>query len=401
MPHRPNHTASPNWTGVACGMAIALLAAYQQFKLPPALPLMVERYGYGQTVAGGFMSVFAVAGLALSLPLGKLIQRDGSAVYLAMAFVLMLAATALALVAPQSAWVVLLARGLEGIGFAILAIVGPVLVSRSAGPAHLAIASGLTATWIPAGQLLAIVVAQPAMAARLWQPLWLFGAVATVALAACTYLLARSGRLDLDGKPGAKPVTAATQLADSDKRTALQLSAAVFCLWSVQFIAYMTWLPSYLVDAHGMNYSMAVLGYAVPIVTLMVFNLATGWILRSGVPLGRLLVGGLVGQALVWAALPVTGGGIGGVVSLIGYGIGAGITPTCLWALPNAIAGRSAGAQSFGVLMVGRNLGTLAGPLLLAALVEGAGTWLVAAPTFTATTLVAVFLAVRLSRKLA
>ena len=401
MPDRPNNTVSPNWTGVAYGMAIALLAAYQQFKLPPALPLLVERYGYAQTMAGGFMSVFAVAGLALSLPLGKLIQRDGAAVYLAIAFALMLAGTVLALLFPQAAWLVLLARGLEGIGFAILAIVGPVLVSRSAGPTHLAIASGLTATWIPAGQLSAIVVAQPAMAAGLWQPLWLFGGAATIALAAWTYLLVRRGRLDLDGKPGAQPVTAAAQLGDSQKRAALQLSAAVFCLWSVQFIAYMTWLPSYLVDAHGLNYSTAVLGYAVPIVTLMVFNLATGWILRSGVPLGRLLVGGLIGQAVVWAALPVTGGGVAGIASLVGYGIGAGITPTCLWALPNAIAGRSAGARSFGVLMVGRNLGTLAGPLLLAAIVEGTGTWLIAAPTFTATTLAAAVLAVRLSRKLA
>lgn len=51
-----------NWTGVLFGLAIAVVAAFQQFKLPPALPLMIDRYGYDRVLAGGFMSVFALAG---------------------------------------------------------------------------------------------------------------------------------------------------------------------------------------------------------------------------------------------------------------------------------------------------------------------------------------------------
>src|SRR5690606_34802796 len=107
-----------NWTGVLFGLAIAVVAAFQQFKLPPVLPLMIDRYGYDRVLAGGFMSVFAVAGLALSWNLGRRMQRDGALPYLLGALGLTLAGTVLTLLGPQSGLLVLAARTLEGIGFA-------------------------------------------------------------------------------------------------------------------------------------------------------------------------------------------------------------------------------------------------------------------------------------------
>lgn len=71
-----------NWTGVLFGLAIAVVAAFQQFKLPPVLPLMIDRYGYDRVLAGGFMSVFALAGLVLSWNLGRWMQRHGALPFL-------------------------------------------------------------------------------------------------------------------------------------------------------------------------------------------------------------------------------------------------------------------------------------------------------------------------------
>jgi len=48
---------------------------------------------------------------------------------------------------------VLAARGLEGVAFAVLAICGPVLANRKAPPGYLPVVAGLTAAWIPIGQL--------------------------------------------------------------------------------------------------------------------------------------------------------------------------------------------------------------------------------------------------------
>src|SRR3546814_15409472 len=64
-----------------------------------------------------------------------------------------------------------------------------------------------------------------------------------------------------------------------------------------------------------------------------IFNLVTGFLLQRGWRAQRLLFGAVCVQAAVWWLLPVTGGALGGLVSLAVYGITAGIAPTCLFAL--------------------------------------------------------------------
>ena len=384
--------------GIAFGASLAVLAAYQQFKLPPVLPLLTSQYGHDPRMAGGFMSVYALAGMLLSPVLGRLIERRGAVRYLYAAFTVFAIGGVLALARPDSGPVMLLSRTLEGAGFAVLAIVGPVLVTGNAGTRYLALAIGLAATWIPIGQLIAGFAARPILAAGDWKMLWWGGLVATAAMAGWTAHLAGSrplGRASPD-----RPAPAWDRGArDTTGRILLWMAAALFCLWSTQFIAFMTWLPSYLVSAHGLDPGDAVLGYAVPIVTLLVFNLLTGWAMTRGIAVGPLLTAALAGQAIVWGLLPVTGSGWSGVASLIIYGISAGIAPTCLFALPNAIEGTGR-PGAFATLMTGRNLGVLVGPLLLGWIFSITADWNSAGPVFAASTVSAVLLAALLARAL-
>ncbi len=397
--NRPEAAPRPaDPAGVAFGALLAVLAAYQQFKLPPVLPLLTAQYGHDPRVSGGLMSVYALAGLALSPVLGRLIERHGVAGYLYAAFALFGAGGALALAWPQSPALMLASRCLEGAGFAVLAIVGPVLVTGNAGTRYLALAIGLTATWIPTGQLIATAAARPILAAGDWQLLWWAGLAGTVAMAAWTGLRGRSG-LDGGRSPGPATQSPASRTAARDRRPLLWAAAALFCLWSTQFIAYMTWLPSYLVSAHGLDPRTAVLGYTLPVVTLLVFNLLTGWVMNRGVRVGPLLTLALAGQAAVWATLPLTGAGWSGIASLIVYGIGAGIVPTCLFALPNAIEGTGR-PGAFATLMTGRNLGVLIGPLLLGWVFSSTADWNSAGPVFAGSTLLAVGLAAVVARTL-
>ena len=87
------------------------------------------------------------------------------------------------------------------------------------------------------------------------------------------------------------------------------------------------------------------------------------------------------------------------------YGIGAGVTPTCLFQLPHAIARGAAGASSFGVVMTGRNIGVFTGPLLLAFLIGAERYalhlgWTEAAQIVACMTLAAAVVAVVLGRSL-
>ncbi len=394
-----------NWTGVALGLTLASYAAFQQFKLPPALPLMLDAYGYDRTLAGGFMSVYAAAGLFLSLALGRHMERRGPVSAVLLALSLMALGTLATLAVPESGWLVLAARTLEGVAFAVLAIAGPVLANSNAGRDHLPLVIALTAAWIPIGQLSAILLAQPGFALLGWQSLWWVALALTVALAIWVGALARRGhpavrtgsqRASVSGEAEAAPATVSRA-----QRLSLALAGAIFMLWSGQYFAYMTWLPQYLVEALGFSLGGALFGYTLPVSVLLVAILITGHAMNRGVALGGLLVGGLAAQTVSWIMLPLAGDGLFGVLALIVYGAAAGVVPTCLFAMPSAIAGHGrTAATAFGIIMTGRNLGVLIGPVMLAQAFAMTGGWNWSAPMLGGVTAVALVLGVWLSRRI-
>ena len=394
-------TSRSNWTGIAFGLALACFAAYQQFKLPPALPVLLETYRYDRTLAGAFMSVYAVAGLAFSLLFGRLLERKGAVGPTLVALALSMVGTGLILALPESGWTVLLGRALEGVGFAFLAICGMLLANANASARHLPLVVGMTAAWIPVGQLAAMLLAPIAFAWHGWQLLWIVALIGALALAAWTLALRGSGAVDPPAEPappGPGPGPANTGAA----RLKLAIAAGIFMLWSSQYFAYMTWLPQYLVEVHGLSVSMAVAANMIPVAVLIAATVLVGMVLRAGVPVGPLLVCGLATQAAIWWLVPVTGAGVGGVVSLIFYGIAAGICPTCLFAMPSIIVGRGrVAAPAFGIIMTGRNIGVLIGPVLLAQAFEATGAWDLAAPIFGTVTSLAFGLGIWLTVSLA
>ncbi len=402
VPPGPQRT---HWPSVAFGVSLGVLAAYQQFKLPPALPLLFEQYAYPRVLAGAFMSVYALTGLLFSVAIGARLGREGPKRLLRGAFALLVAGNLVALAAPGLGGVMLAGRLLEGLAFAVLAVVGGVLATDSAVGRDKLIAVALWATWIPLGQVLSSVLAIPLVGAGLWRPLWWAGLLATAAIAgAGRWLGIGSDRTQvgcLHGtRPDAGPVRAEGAETRARKRSLL-LAAGLFALWTMQFLAFMSWLPQFLVEARGFAPGRAALVYLFPPLLIVGFNLATGVMLRSGVPLGRLLPGSIAVQAGVWLLLPVLGPGVSGALALVAYGITCGITPTCLFALPNAILGDGQGAsRGFAAILTGRNLGALIGPMLLAQAVTLFGGWNVLAPLFGGLCIAAVATATVLCRRL-
>lgn len=374
-----------DWPAVAFGIALASLVAFQQFKLPPVLPVLLADYHWDRTLAGAMMAVYAVAGLLFSIPIGNALQRYGILRPLLAALLLLLGGDLLSLAWPQQGWLVLGSRGLEGVAFALGAIAGPALANRSASPRDLGLIVGLTATWIPIGQLLATGLA---LVLPNWQSLWLAGAAATCGIAAWSMALRRHEALALP------PASARRSLvATMNQRRLLYLAGAIFLLWSMQYFAFMTWLPQYLVEVMALSPAAASAAYALPVAVLLGFNIVTGLALGRGLPLGPTLVVALSSQALVWWLIPVSQGPVGGVASLVLYGIGAGVTPTCLFAMPGAILGGAGAPTAFGIIMTGRNIGVFLGPILLAEVTKTLGSWGAAWPAFGSTSLVAVLAA--------
>jgi MFS family permease len=394
IPGRAAARASTNWSRVAFGVALGAYAAYQQFKLPPILPDFLARYPHSPLVAAGFMSVYALVGLGASAAIGRKLDRHMGSGVAALIGLTVIGIT-LGLAAPQSGPLMLLSRGLEGLGFAVAAIAGPAIAAAAAKPRDLPMVTGLIAAWIPLGQ---IAAALAALALGDWRWLWWIGLLLGLPLGLWAWALLRDGR---NGKADARP---APLHPDRAQRRQLILAGTIFLLWSGQYFAFMTWLTQYLTSVLTLGRAASVLAYLVPVVVLLGFNVLTGWALRHGLKLIPAMMAALISQALVWFAQPWLTGTTG-IIGLVVYGIGAGVTPTCLFQLPHAIARSAAGASSFGIVMTGRNIGVFLGPLLLAFLI---GTdryalhlgWTAAAQAIACMTLAAAVVALILGRAL-
>lgn len=393
-------TTDTNWTGVSYGIVLGFIAAYFQFKVPPVLPVMFDLYGYETFVAGGFMSSFAVAGMLISVRIGQGIRRNGAKRYLFVAFVLMLAGTSIGLIWPETGSIMLISRTIEGFGAAVLAVCMPAFANMSAGPKHLPIIIAAQATWIPIGQLVANIIAQPSVAEGFWQPVWWFGALAIVLIAIWTSFILERGnvpgiahiphRKSNTAKPKA-PVTAQSPITKSENQ-ALWLAAVLFFLWQAQFMAYFTWLTVYLVDVRGASANGAVLTSQIPVVVLLIFALLGGMVLKTGLGVIKLLTMALGLQTLGWLMIPFAEHASIGLASLIVWGIAAGLTPTSLWALPSTLlGGHRAGTDAFAVVLTGRYLGILVGPLIAAAAFEISGSWDAVPYTFAVVAMATIF----------
>ena len=348
------------------------------FKLPPTLPVMMATFPYDRVVAGAFMSIYAVAGLLLSIPVGRWIRTGQVRAVIWFGLVSMLAGNILCLVKPSSESILLCGRLLEGVSYTVMGVVGPVIINGQAPPHRYPLVISLLSLWIPVGQVTAALVNAVLMDWFGWQGVWWSGTVFTV----ITMIWAMRIRL-----PEANtPVTVGGRTGPRLSRqewVALVTVTAVFMLWTGQYYAYMTWLPQYLVERHGWTLSASVLGYLTPVCIIIVVNLITGALLRAGVRIGSLFAFGATLQAITWWLIPLTDAPVWGLVSLGMYGIAAGISPTCLFGMTGLIAGRSgATATGFGFAMSGRNIGVLFGPILIGYLFNQLGSWNGVSPVF-------------------
>lgn len=435
--HNQRYVAQPplgeqtNWRGVAFGFALSSFVAFQQFKLPPVLPGLLEQFHYPLSLAASCMSIYAVVGLLASVPLGLWLKRRGYRPGLLLGIASTIVGLVLALALAKFGSVMLLSRGLEGLTYAIFAIAGPAIATSSARLRDLPLVTGLLAGWIPVGQIGAglLALAAPSwtlpdwgLALAGWQVIWLIALALTLLLGLYCWRYPHQNNVGSGGTPAK---AAATVITDTDRadnasllaaaaspmgisasptgrmqavetmrgsskrpagRGADLLAAGIFLVWSAQYFAFMTWLTQFLIEQHHLQPQQAVLVYLLPVVVLLGFNLLTGWALGHGLKLMPALLISLVLQGLVWALNPILDGTLG-IAALLVYGICAGVIPTCLFHLPHHIATHrhhggnaggnavKAGPEAFATLMTGRNIGVLCGPIMLPQLMVWLGNW--------------------------
>jgi len=374
---------SSDWGGIWLGLAVSSLAAFQMLKLPPALPLMIEDYGYGRVTAGGLVSIYALSGLVLSVAAGGLAARRPD-LTVGGSLACFLLGNLVTLALPQIAWLNLLARALEGLAYATFAIAGPAIANRCAAERDLPLVAGIVAIWVPVGQRVALGAGFLVFDAHGWRPLWWLSLALTLALGGWLWLRRATVRRVLTGLAG----DARAAMTTARERTILWLSGFVFAVWGGQYIAFMTWLPDYMVERFGIGPGEASAANSLSVFAVLVSGLGTGWLLRRGLPLGLLFAVATLVQAAVWFLAPALGPWTG-LAAITAYGIVSGAPPTCMFAVPGRLlGGTNAGPSAFAALMTGRNLGIFSAPIVAGWLIGAMG-WSSLGWAFGVTTLVA------------
>lgn len=371
-----------NWTGIFFGFIVAVLAAFHQFKLPPVLAEMIGLYGYDEVLAGAFMSIYAVAGFLLATPVGNAMQRFGTIPFLYLALALFFIGALLTQLFPATGTIVLLGRGIEGVSACILSIAGPALATQHASARDRHLSAAITATWVPLGAILGAGLAYLSGVLEhdpLWPTVWTASLIATGIVVLFTVYLQQAGKVEFSLPSVARQAATDDKIHDpwddGQNRRLMRLASTVFLFWSWQNLAFMTWMPTYLVSALDLAREQAALIFLLPIAFIGIFNLVAAPLLRTGLTITGLMVAAIAGQAAMLFLLPKLGNGLAGLICLVVYGACAGITPTCLYNLPGDVFGPRAGTRAFGWLITGRNIGVFCGPLSAAALVSLTGNW--------------------------
>ncbi|MES2685813.1 MAG: MFS transporter [Pseudomonadota bacterium] len=368
----------------ACVIAAGVVAALHVAKLPPALPVLQQGMGVSLLQAGFLLSLVQLAGMALGLPAGLLIQRWGPRRSLMAGLLVLTGASALG-GAAQSTTTLLLSRALEGLGFLCVVLPAPGLLRQLVPPGQLSRVLGGWGAYMPLGAALALLAGPAVMAladaAWGWR-LWWWGLSALAALLALLVFL----RVPADAPaPGLaadrqQPAATASSWRSLLKRTLRSRGAwAValsFAMYSGQWMAVVGFLPSIYAQA-GVAAAATAWLTALAAGVNIIGNLAAGRLLHRGVPPVALLAAGFIAMALgTGVAFGVDGSPRLQYLAVLVFSMVGGLIPGTLFSLAVRLSPEpQAVPTTVGWVQQWSALGQFVGPPLVAAVAAQAGHW--------------------------
>lgn len=332
------------------------------------MPLLIDAFQLELSQAGSLMSVFAITGLILSLPAGFILQRLGPKIAGLIALGSLGVGAAIGAFA-DSLGVLLTGRVIEGIGMGLIAVVAPATIAMWFPPKKRGIPMGLWATWVPLGNVTMLVVAPALGTAFGWQSVWWVGAGAALLIMVLYGLFIR-----VPSSTGEEPVDAAPPaftkaLLNRD----VWLLALAFACTNFVFMGINTFFPTFLSEVRGYSLQQASLIASISTGLVLVSAPLAGW-LSDKIGSRKLFftVPYLIQAVLVLLPFNVTGWQI--FAYTIALGLISGAVPTAIFAAaPEAMGDPRLGGLALGIVMLGQNLGMVAGPVVFGEFAEKLG----------------------------
>ena len=363
----PSEKALPYaWVILVVVYLASVVAPFNQFKVPPLIPVLMEVFQINLAQAGLLMSSVAMVGLVLALPAGLILQRFGPKVTALVAMGSLAAGAALG-VTSTSFSTLLVSRVIEGVGFGLIGVAAPATIAMWFPPSKQGTPMGIWATWVPLGSILMYNLA-PQMAVRFgWQSAWWAGLIFALVMVVLSALLLR--------RPPAEPADPLLDTSHQASRKALAkrdiwLLAGSFACFNLALVNIATYYPTFLNEVRGFSLGQASFITSIPGFLVMVSSPLSGWF-SDRINSRRLVftIPYLVLAVILIFPFLVTGWQI--YAAMVAYGFVIGLIPTATFAAAPEIMRRPDFAGlGLSVLLIGQNFGQLFGPVLYGAAVN-------------------------------
>ncbi len=357
------------WVILAVVYFASVVAPFNQFKIPPIMPVLMQVFQIDLTQAGLLMSIIAMIGLVLALPTGIILQRLGPKVTLLIALAFMAAGASIGAFSSNFA-ALLGSRVVEGLGIGLMGVTAPATIAMWFPPERQGTPMGIWATWVPVGSVV-IYNLSPIMASSFgWQSVWWVGTgFAIFLMVICGLLITRP--------PAHDQVNLKTQPMP-DLRLVLAnrsiwLLALEFACMNFAMVALGTYYPTFLSEVRGYPLGQAAFLSSLATLVVLFSAPAAGWI-SDRVGSRRLFFSlpFLAVAALLIFPFHVTGWQITILMVLQGLLLGA-IPTTTFAAAPEIMRKPELAGLGLAVVLIGQNLGQLLGPIFFSEMIGKVG----------------------------
>ena len=273
-------TEETPWARVLLLVGAGIVASFQVGKAPPMLPAIRMELGMNLFLAGWILSAFSITGFLLGSVIGAVADTVGHR-----RFVLWgLLCQAFASFAGSFSWnpgLLLLTRVLEGFGFFMIAVAAPAMIFKITPLRHQRLALSAWSCYVPVG-VAAIMLVTPLITTRFgWRGLWQVNGLILLAYAFWVARATRGVTAFLGGKTlrwkQLRKNVASTVCAGGPL-----LLSAIFATYALQWLTVMGFLPTLLIEDHGLSPARASVLTAIMVAMNMPGNLAGGWLLQRG-----------------------------------------------------------------------------------------------------------------------
>lgn len=346
----------------------SVVIVINQFKVPPVMNILLNELGIDMIVGGWLMSVFAVAGIILSLPAALVLDRLGARLSGILALVFTGLGSVLGALAPN-ATILLMGRVVEGIGLGLIAVVAPAVIAMWFPPEKRGLPMGIWASWVPLGSFIIFNCANPIVGLFSWRGVWWFGTlVSLIALVAYALVVPKNPDVSSLGD-GANP-TARVSFSLGLKSPAIWFLALAFGGFGFANGAFVTWAPQYFNQVHQVLPDLANFYTSIPAMASILATVLAGWVLTHVRSKTRILILSAILTCVLYGyslQLPTVGWIIPWMILM---GFLPGFFPTTIFTLaPEAVPTPQLAGLAMAIVNLVFNTGFFLGPPLLGRIV--------------------------------